>query len=177
MPTPRVPLGAIDDNIIRRQPVTPFTRGYIDKGAASGQSAASLGRELGKDESTIRKTLKLNPLRIDGNTQPRSGRPPIACPRAIRRLLRLVRHEPTLTYAQVKTRLIITWSHDTIMRILDKYGIKKWRKKRRPVLTSEVVVKRLEWALEHVDWTLEQWCKIIFSDECSVERGAGGQRE
>ena len=68
MPTPRMPLGAIDGNIIRRQPVTPFTRGYIDKGAASGQSAASLGRELGIDESTVRKTLKLNPLRIDGNT-------------------------------------------------------------------------------------------------------------
>jgi hypothetical protein len=90
MPTLRVPLGAIDNNIVRRQPVTPFARGYIEKGAANGQSGRSIGRELGISESTVRNTLLLNPLRIDGVTQPRSGRPPITCPRSIRRLLRLV---------------------------------------------------------------------------------------
>ena len=142
--------------------MTPFLRGYIEKGASNGESATSLGRELGIRESTVRRTLELNPLRVDGVTQPRSGRPPIACPRAVRRLLRLVRHEPTLTYAQIKTRLIIAWSNDTIMRILDKYGIKRWRMKRRPHLTPEVVALRLEWALEHVDWTLEQWMQLIF---------------
>jgi hypothetical protein len=63
------------------------------------------------------------------------------------------------------------------MRILDKHGIKKWRKKIRPTLTPEIAAKRLQGALDHVDWTLEQWCEIIFSDECSLERGARGQRE
>ena len=99
--------------------MTPFLRGYIEKGASNGESATSLGRELGIRESTVRRTLELNPLRIDGVTQPCSGRPLIACPRAVRRLLRLVRHEPTLTYAQIKTRLIIAWSNDTIMLILE----------------------------------------------------------
>jgi hypothetical protein len=99
MPTLRVPLGAIDNNIVRRQPATPFTRGYIEKGATNGQSGRSIGRELGISESTVRSTLLLNPLGIDGVTQPRSDRPPITCPRSIRRLLRLVRHEPSLTYA------------------------------------------------------------------------------
>jgi hypothetical protein len=108
MLTPRVPLGAIDVNIIRRQLVTLFTRGYIDKGAVSGQSATSLDRELERGESIIRKTLKLNPLRIDGITQPRSSKPSVICSRSIRRLLRVVRHKPTLTYAQVKTKLMIT---------------------------------------------------------------------
>ena len=68
MPTLRVPLGAINNNIIRRQPVTPFTRGYIEKGAVNGQSGRSIGRELGISESTVRNTLLLNPLRIDDVT-------------------------------------------------------------------------------------------------------------
>jgi hypothetical protein len=38
MSTLRVPLGVIDNNIVRRQPVTPFIRGYIEKGAVNGQS-------------------------------------------------------------------------------------------------------------------------------------------
>jgi DDE superfamily endonuclease len=40
-----------------------------------------------------------------------------------------------------------------------------------------VVAKRLKWALKHVDWTLEQWMKLIFSGECPLKRGGGGQRE
>ena len=107
MATPRMPLGLIDNNVHRRQPLTPFTRGYIEKGAKNNESATSIAQELGLRESTIRRTLELNPLRIDGITQPRSGKPPIMCPRSIRRLLRLVRYEPTLTYTQIKTRLII----------------------------------------------------------------------
>ena len=99
MATSRMPLGLIDNNVRRRQPLTPFTRGYIEKGAKNGESATSIAKELELRESTVRRTLELNPLRINGITQPRSGRPSITCPRAIRRLLRLVRHEPTLTYA------------------------------------------------------------------------------
>ena len=35
---------------------------------------------------------------------------------------------------------------------------------------------RLAWAKEHLEWTQEQWDKVIFLDECSVERGTGGRR-
>jgi hypothetical protein len=68
MPTLRVPLDAINNNIVRRQPVTPFTRGYIEKEAVNGQSRRSISRELGIGESIVRNTLLLNPLRIDGVT-------------------------------------------------------------------------------------------------------------
>jgi hypothetical protein len=134
MPTPRVPLGSIDGNIRRRQLVTPFSRGYIEKGASNGESATSLGRQLGMHESTVRRTLKLNPLRVDGVTQPRSGRPPIACPRAVRRLLRLVRHEPTLTYAHLRIGQLCSYnlslfSHQTACRIgcSCNYSVKSWK--------------------------------------------------
>ena len=36
---------------------------------------------------------------------------------------------------------------------------------------------RYQWALEHETWTFEDWAKIIWSDECSVERGTGKRRE
>ena len=61
MPTLRVPLGSIDGNIRRRQPVTPFSWGYVEKGASNGESATSLGREPGMPESMVRHTLALNP--------------------------------------------------------------------------------------------------------------------
>ena len=107
MVTPRIPLGLIDNNVRRRQPLTLFTRGYIEKGAKNSEFATSIAQKLGLRKSIIRRTLKLNPLRIDGITQSRSGRSLIMYPRFIRRLLRLVQYELTLTYTQIKTRLII----------------------------------------------------------------------
>ena len=65
-------------------------------------------------------------------------------------------------------------------RILEKCGIKHWRAARRPFLTREVAALRsalrLVWAKEHLEWTQEQWDKVIFSDECSVERGTKERR-
>ena len=98
MATLRMPLGLINNNVRRRQPLTLFIRGYIEKGAKNGESATSIAQELGLRKSTICCTLELNPLRIDGITQPRSGRSLIMYPRSIRRLLRLVRYELILTY-------------------------------------------------------------------------------
>jgi transposase len=45
------------------------------------------------------------------------------------------------------------------------------------MLTEEHRVKRLAWAIKHKDWTREDWEKVIWSDECSVERGTGQERD
>ena len=36
---------------------------------------------------------------------------------------------------------------------------------------------RLAWAEKYKYWTYEDWAKVIWSDECSVERGSGKRRE
>ena len=64
----------------------------------------------------------------------------------------------------------------TIQRLLKLYRIKKWLAKKRPLLTEQTAALRLQWAKDYVDWTLEQWAKVLFIDECSVERGAGHRR-
>ena len=55
--------------------------------------------------------------------------------------------------------------------MLKSEGIINWLAKRRPLLTPEVVVKRLRFYRKYKDWTYAEWYKIIFSDECSLERG------
>ena len=41
--------------------------------------------------------------------------------------------------------------------------------KRRPKLTPEQAAKRLKWAKECENWTAEDFERVIWSDECSVE--------
>lgn len=58
----------------------------------------------------------------------------------------------------------------TVKRILAKEGIKKWSAKKRPKLTEDLAPGRLRWALCYADWTEEDWKRVIWSDECSVEK-------
>ena len=55
-------------------------------------------------------------------------------------------------------------------RILKEANIKKWVAKSRPRLKPEHVAKRLRWATVHKDWTVEDFKRVIWSDECSVEK-------
>jgi hypothetical protein len=48
--------------------------------------------------------------------------------------------------------------------------------KKRPHLTLAAVKARYRWVLFRKDWSFEEWATIIWSDECSVERGAGARR-
>jgi hypothetical protein len=58
-------------------------------------------------------------------------------------------------------------------RLLHKHFISQWRAKKRPYLTEDHRRKRKAFCLtnRHTDWS-----KVIFSDECSVEKGIGKKR-
>ena len=63
----------------------------------------------------------------------------------------------------------------TLDRMLRGKGIRKWIVPKRPKLLPRHASARLAWALERKDWPLELWKKFIWSDECSVQRGKGGE--
>jgi hypothetical protein len=67
-------------------------------------------------------------------------------------------------------------SEKTIYRFLKKSGIQKWYRQ-RPLLTVEYAEKRLRWSQEHNGKPPTFWCRVRWSDECSIERGKGGQTE
>ena len=50
--------------------------------------------------------------------------------------------------------------------------MRKWLARERPKLTAERAKKRLEWAKEHQNWTAEDFRKVLWSDECSIEKSA-----
>jgi len=59
-------------------------------------------------------------------------------------------------------------------RMLRGKGICKWIARKRPKLLPQHASAGLAWALERKDWTINQWKKYIWSDECNVERSKGG---
>lgn len=155
----------------------PHTRGQIIGAAKAGLSYGRIGKIFKIDRETARQTCLLDSERVQGHSKPRTGRPSKIDDRDVRTIVRYVRINPKHTYRQIKERLRVSLSTSTIKRILAPFNIRKWQARKRSELSEEIAKLRYQWVLTRKDWTTEEWAVIIFSDESSVERGQGGQRE
>ena len=105
---------------------------------------------------------------------PRSGRPSKQTPdnkdlliKKIR-LDRYGREKASAVLAAELTAEGIAISAATVRRILKSANFRKTKPTRKPGLTKKMREDRLRWCLEHQNWTLEDWKKVIWSDETSV---------
>jgi transposase len=68
-------------------------------------------------------------------------------------------------------------SAQTVRNNLKATGMKAVVKKKRPILTKRHRKDRLDFALSHKDWTLEDWKKVVWSDETKINRmGSDGRK-
>ena len=63
----------------------------------------------------------------------------------------------------------------TVQRLFRTLHMQKWKQCKRPEITEENAEKRLRWARTYANYTAEDFKKVIWSDECSVERGIGAR--
>lgn len=67
-------------------------------------------------------------------------------------------------------------STQTVRNVLKKSGMKACVKKKKPLLTTCQKKLRLEFALKHKEWTVEDWKRVIWSDESKINRfGSDGR--
>jgi transposase len=176
MPSRR-PLREINGNRPINHELTPNQRAEIVGAAKCGVRITDIGRMLNFTPSTVRYTYELSEQRDTNVSISRAGRPSITSARVKGTVVGYARCYPKSTYRQMRADLEISLSDSTIKRILLPYHLRKWQCKKRPELGPEVVNLRYQWALLRKDWSVKDWALIIFSDESSVERGNGGQRE
>jgi hypothetical protein len=61
-------------------------------------------------------------------------------------------------------------SADTIRRALRKEGLGAIEKKKKPMLSVKNSRKRLAWCKAHRYWTIDDWKRVVWSDETKVNR-------
>ncbi len=172
MPQRRV-LSEISGNIIHRKELSPATRGKIVGKAEEGASQRKISHDLGVAKSTVADTIKHALERQHQQSKKRPGRPAKWYARDERRILRIVRNHPKREWKDVLNDLNRRFSKRTLQRVLRKHNITKWRAVKRPKLTPKHARARLRFARRYVKLGWWEWKKVIFLDECSVERGAG----
>lgn len=163
------------------------TRGIVLYLKATGISNAEITHITGYSQASITQIYKkacdkgfnpearpLNILNEYVRDAPRSGRPSKTTPENINKVTSLIKLD---RYAREKTchdlsndlKLIgIRLSAKTIYNILKAAGFKKTKPTRKPGLTKAMKEARLQFCLEHKDWTDEDWKNVIWSDETSV---------
>jgi transposase len=176
MPQKRAPLGSISDNRKPNTQLSSYLRGRIIQAFYDGWSRAKIARAFELPWSTVNDQIRLESSRLDSEVKPRPGRPPILQARLKRRLIRFINLNPFASYKRIRRELYIRASDQTIRRCLHQYGVRKWIAKKRPLITERTARLRYRWAKVHLNWPIEKWGKIMFSDECSVERGSGKRR-
>ncbi|KAG1367473.1 hypothetical protein G6F61_012883 [Rhizopus arrhizus] len=67
-------------------------------------------------------------------------------------------------------------SVDTVRRTLKDAGLVSFVKPKKPLINERNRKRRLQWARQHIDWTVNDWMNVIWSDETKVNRfGSDGK--
>lgn len=151
---------------------TPQRTHIIDRSTLLHENPREINRVTDVPTPTIRRTLVSGVTRHSVNTT--CGAPPKINARAVRQLVRAVTCSADGKrefYIQLVADLGIEASETTIRRALRKAGFRRYIAYLKPLVSWINRRKRLKWAREHLHWTIEDWMRVIFSDESSFESG------
>lgn len=163
-------------SIMLREDVAKIVALYED-----GRSVRYIAASLNIARSTVH--YAINRYRATGEFVRRagSGRPRSTNQRDDRFIVSSVLRDRRLTsriiagrLAEVRGRLV---SSKTISRRLKETGLRSRRPATGPVLLPIHRTARLRFALEHQNWTVEDWSSVLFTDESRVSLRSPDGRE
>lgn len=110
-------------------------------------------------------------------SKPRSGRPKKLTEADKDRILNAIHGDPKTIAEDLLAEVDHKVKYRSIQRLLNAENLRKWRCSWRPLLKEEHALKRLRWAFRYRHFTPEDWARVFWSDECTVECGIGVRRE
>lgn len=142
----------------------------------AGVPAAQIADALRCAKSTIYATINRARELHSVKSRPRSGQPAKLTDRDKRHAYTIARRHPRMRYSELQETAGLDVHPRTIARALHERNIYKRLAVKKFKLTEDHARQRLEFAYKYRHWKAEDWHKVLFSDECSVERGTGRVR-
>ena len=146
----------------------------LAKAAWSQRQIASL---MKCTQSTIQNILTTYLFETFQGRNPRRESPRKTSNREDRYILRALQQNNDLPLRDITNKIAPGISTTTLRRRRSEAGLGSYIAAEKPGLTAENVHKRLGWAMKYQHWTIEDWKKVIWSDECSVWIGVNPRRQ
>jgi transposase len=144
-------------------------------------SAAKIARILGRSASSVKNCLKR--LEMTSYLKRRnSGRKSRVDKRTKRRILREIKTDASLRRLpksdlakEISSNVQVDLSAATLVKTLKKNGFKSHIARKKPFISEVNRQKRLKWAKEHAKFKIEDWRRVIWTDESSISTDSYGK--
>lgn len=136
-----------------------------------GKSTREVAKSLGFAQSTVNRVRKKHCSSLE---LPKRGRREILSASEKKLALRLVTVGGLETATEVANLLRVNrevgFCDNTLRKALRDGGLKAFEKMPKPCLSQKNIQERLHFATIHKDWTVEDWKRVVFSDETKINR-------
>ena len=133
-----------------------------------GPSTRAIADRVNCNQSTVCRFLKHFDETGETDRPVNSGRKRKTSEQLDRAICREVMKDRRITIATVMDMYNLRGvvSESTISRrIFEGLGFHSWFATKKGFISEKNRIKRLEWYLAHRDWTIEQWRRVLWSDE------------
>ncbi|KAF5635662.1 transposable element TCB2 transposase [Fusarium tjaetaba] len=138
---------------------------------AQGLSKQAIARSVNWTQPLTRAATRVKARQISDKPSCTDARPPVPTIIQARELVKFVKSSPharRMPLSKIAAALGLESSDIAIRNALGRYGYKLYPAIIRPYISEETRKLRLEFALQHVNWTAEQWNKVLFTAEVRI---------
>lgn len=137
----------------------------------TGLSQRQIAKQLGISRCAVQRNINRYALTQSVADLPKTGRPKKFSPKLERFIMMKCKLNPFINIQQIKNQIMDmeTISSSTIHRILKRHGLRTSRAVFKKYLTKKHIKKRLDFVRHYSSFQIEDWKKVIFSDESTIK--------
>lgn len=144
-------------------------RGKIAAYYDERKSKSEIARIVKLPRSTVCDIINVYVTTGDIKRKTGSGRKRKTSGRQDRAIVKIAKQDPFCSSRSMSNKAKIDHnievSRKTIERRLKEAGLNSYVAKKKPFISALNIKKRLDFALSHKDWTVDQWKRILWTDE------------
>lgn len=153
--------------------ISPTRRLKIQVLSEQGISNAEISRRLKISRGSVVYNLKKFKDTQSVKNRPRTGRNRITSEREDRELVRSSLRDRRRTSSELAAELSAARntpiSAVTVRRRLLEANLRGCKARKKPLLSVANMKSRYNWAKDHLNWTVDDWKTIIWSDESNIQ--------
>ncbi|CZR41920.1 uncharacterized protein FPRO_09221 [Fusarium proliferatum ET1] len=138
---------------------------------AQGLPKEFIARRVNWTQPLTRAATRVKARQISDKPSCTDARPPVPTIVQARELVKFVKSSPharRMPLSKIAATLGLESSDIAIRNALGRYGYKLYPAVVRPYINEDTRKLRLEFALNHVNWTIEKWNKVLFTAEVRI---------
>lgn len=153
------------------KPISPNLKNSVLKYLEDGLSCREIECILPVSRATVNRIQKQH---FSGAKKMKGGRPQKLTPRqktfCVHQLTVGGKENASQVQEVLRENLDVLVSKPTVRRALNEAGLGSFVKPKKPHLSAKNIKERLKFAKRHLDWTIADWKRVIWSDETKINR-------